>query len=298
MPEGIPPANGDLVFEATLELSDVHDIGETQYGHRRQLDIQGGAVKGPQIDATVLEGGLDYELTLSNGALEIEQLNMLRTRDGALIFFRSCGTAPTPDSPVRMVPDIEAPKSGAYAFLNTGRFVGTRELDAAQKTMKLAVYAVTGTTAQAPSIAIENPSGVPDQTWECKKNAGQKGAEVYTESVGIGGSLAVGASKRGTRNVIPITGGTTTGRVTGRVLAGGADYQIIDASFIIDARYTLETADGELIIVRNCGAGGALVPVFEAKKDGKYAWLNEDRWLSSDPGVATNAVNLTIYEQK
>ena len=215
MPQGIPAAKGELVFEATLELSEVHDLGETQYGQRRQLDIKGGTLKGSKINATVLNGGLDYELTLANGALEIEQINLLRTDDGALIFFRSCGTSPTTSSPVRMVPDIEAPNNGKYAFLNTGRFVGTRELDTTALTMKLIVYAADEPAASAPKIMIDNPSGVPDQTWDCKKASGQRGATVYTESVGIGSSLMVGASKRGTRNVIPITGGTTTGRIEG-----------------------------------------------------------------------------------
>jgi hypothetical protein len=36
--------------------------------------------------------------------------------------------------------------------------------------------------------------------------------------------------------------------------------------------------------------------VFEASKTGKYAWLNENNWLSSDPGLGLGAVNLTIYE--
>lgn len=37
-------------------------------------------------------------------------------------------------------------------------------------------------------------------------------------------------------------------------------------------RYTLRTKDGELILVRNCGPLGALVPVFETRTNGLYAW--------------------------
>jgi hypothetical protein len=80
------------------------------------------------------------------------------------------------------------------------------------------------------------------------------------------------------------------------VLSGGADYQIIGASFELDARYTIRTNDGELIIVRNCGPVGALVPVFEAATAGKYAFMNANTWLSSDPGIGAGVVNLTIYE--
>ena len=53
----------------------------------------------------------------------------------------------------------------------------------------------------------------------------------------------------------------------------------------LDARYTIETNDGELIIVRNCGLASGLVPVFETRVDGKYAYLNDGLWLSSSPGI-------------
>lgn len=130
-----------------------------------------------------------------------------------------------------------------------------------------------------------------------RRQAGLGYAVVYMESVGIGaGSVAVGASKRGTRNIIPITGGTTSGRVAGTVLSGGADYQILGTTFELDARYTLRANDGELVIVRNCGPIGALVPVFETRTDGPYAFLNANTWLSSDPSVGAGVVNLTIYE--
>ena len=127
---------------------------------------------------------------------------------------------------------------------------------------------------------------------------GSKGDSVFTESVGIGSSLAVGASKRGTRNVIPITGGTVTGRVAGKVLAGGADFQIVSGTARLDARYTLASNDGEFVLIRNCGAIGALVPQFEARAEGPSAFLNANTFISSDPGSATGGVSITMYDRK
>ena len=299
MPAGIPPAKGGaLVFKATLQLGEIYDIGETQYGQRTLIEIKGGTLTGPKIQATFMDRGLDYQLTLSSGALEVEEVNILQTSDGVPIYFRNCGTSPGNGSEVRVVPDFEAPSSGAYAWLNTGAFVGTREFDGAAKTLTMEVYDVSGVAPAAGSVKVTDPAGVPNQTWDCKVASGTKGAVVYTESVGIaGGSVAVGASKRGTRNIIPITGGTTSGRVTGTVLSGGADYQLSASAFNLDARYTIKTSDsGELIIVRNCGPLGALVPVFETRASGTYAWLNKNTWLSSDPGVGAGVVNLTIYD--
>jgi hypothetical protein len=298
MPDGIPPPElGKLVFRASLTLGEVHDVGATQYGKRRVVDVKGGTVTGDRIQGSVQPGGVEFELTLSNGAVELEQLLMLRASSGANIYFRSCGTA-AGSGPVRIVPDVEAPNSGAYAFLNTGKFAGIRVLDAAKKSLELAVYDVSSVARVEPAVNVANPAGVPDQSWECVKVSGQRGAVVYTESVGIGGSLSVGASKRGNRNVIPITGGSASGRVAGKVLPGGADFQLLGSPFVLDARYTIRANDGELIVVRNCGPVGALVPVFEARADGPYAFLNPNTWLSSDPSIAVGAVNLTIYEKR
>jgi Protein of unknown function (DUF3237) len=54
-----------------------------------------------------------------------------------------------------------------------------------------------------------------------------------------------GAATQGRRRIINITGGTVCGRINGRVLAGGADYQLVtsDTSAVLDARYMLELDD-------------------------------------------------------
>ena len=64
----------------------------------------------------------------------------------------------------------------------------------------------------------------------------------------------------------------------------------------IDAHYLWETDDGEVIVVRNGGAFGALVPTFEARADGPYAYLNEGAYLSSNPGRGEGGVALTFHE--
>jgi hypothetical protein len=86
----------------------------------------------------------------------------------------------------------------------------------------------------------------------------QQGAMLIVENVTLGPSQRVGASKRGIRNLIPITGGTVSGRIARKVVRGGADYQILSPPATIDAHYLWETDDGEVIIVRNGGAFGSL----------------------------------------
>ncbi|MGK4003276.1 DUF3237 family protein [Sorangium sp. So ce1036] len=304
MPDGIPlPTLGELVFRATLELGETRDVGTTQFGHRRLLDVKGGTLTGDEIEATFLTGGMELELTLSNGSVELEEINILRASDGTLIYLRSCGVAPAGDAVVRVVPDFEVAESSSLAWLNTGKFAGTRVVDAAAGTVQIDVYDIAEVAVGEPKIQLKDPEGVPNQSWECSTATGARGSSVFTESVTLGSSLSVGASKRGTRNIIPITGGTVTGGtllsgLSGSVLPGGGDYQLLGSSTILDARYALSSNDGEIIVVRNCGPFGALVPVFEARADGPYALLNTNAYVSSDPGFASGGVSLTFYERK
>jgi hypothetical protein len=67
------------------------------------------------------------------------------------------------------------------------------------------------------------------------------------------GSLPGGRQRR----IVEILGGTVEGPgISGHVLPGGADWQLIresDGFTEIDARYTIETEDGGLIYVSNVG---------------------------------------------
>ena len=299
MSGGIPaPTLGTLVFRATLQLGTTHDVGVTQYGHRRVIDVKGGTLTGDRIQATFLTGGLDLELALSNGIVELEEIDVLRTSDGTLIYLRGCGMAPAGDSTVRVVPDFEVANSSSFAWLNTGKFAGTRVLDATAGTIELDVYDISSVTVADPRIQLANPSGVPTQPWDCATLTGSKGSSVFTENVTLGSSLSIGASKRGTRNIIPITGGTVSGQLTGTVLSGGGDYQLVGSTTKLDARYSLASNDGEFVVVRNCGPLGSLVPQFETRADGPYAFLNSNTYLSSDPGSGSGGVSITFYKVK
>lgn len=63
----------------------------------------------------------------------------------------------------------------------------------------------------------------------------------------------VGLNSRGKRRIIPITGGTATGHINGKVLPGGADFQIVvsETTADLDARYMIELDNGEHIFVQN-----------------------------------------------
>jgi len=73
-------------------------------------------------------------------------------------------------------------------------------------------------------------------------------------SVEVAKPQEIGQSLHGHRRVIPILGGQVQGQGwTGRVLTGGADFQLILSPRIaeLDARYVIETDGGDLVYVQN-----------------------------------------------
>jgi hypothetical protein len=304
MPDGIPvPEHGAPVFVATMKLES-YDLGMTPYGLRKVHVLQEGTVTGDKVSGVVMPGGLDFELGFSNGTMEIEQVMVLKTGDGKYIYLRNAGTA-ADASDVRLTLDFEAPDASGYNWLDSGRYAGRRVVDLAAKTMKLSVFDVSGLPvsdlpATANSVSVVKPAGLRDQPWDYRKKAAgeQRGDPLITESVTLGPSETVGPTKGGWRNVIPITGGTLSGKITGKILAGGADYQKLANPATLDARYLWQTEEGDVIIVRNAGPVASLVPTFEVRLDSKYAFLNQVTYLSSGPMMGAGGVKLNFYESK
>lgn len=77
---------------------------------------------------------------------------------------------------------------------------------------------------------------------------------MWKANVKIGTMINVGESKRGTRRVIPITGGTFSGpKIKGEVLPGGEDWQLVrpDGDTELYARYLMKTDDGTVLQILN-----------------------------------------------
>jgi hypothetical protein len=83
----------------------------------------------------------------------------------------------------------------------------------------------------------------------------------FSVDVTVSTPIDLGASERGHRRVIPITGGAFTyhpaqgPEVAGQVLPIGADYQTLlsDQLTHLSAKYVLEDGDGQRILVENSG---------------------------------------------
>ncbi|HUR32421.1 MAG TPA: DUF3237 domain-containing protein, partial [Vicinamibacterales bacterium] len=78
----------------------------------------------------------------------------------------------------------------------------------------------------------------------------------FTLHVRVGPPMELGEVPAGRRRIIPILGGTFDGPLLrGTVLAGGADWQIVQADGVakLDTRYALQTHDGKVIYIQNAG---------------------------------------------
>jgi hypothetical protein len=138
--------------------------------------------------------------------------------------------------------------------------------------------------------------------------------------VSVDKMLIVGDSSHGLRRIVPILGGTVEGpRFRGRVVPGGADWQFVrpDGVLELEAKYTLESHDGVLIMVTNTGLrhgpGDVLeriargedvdpseyyfrtTPKFEAPVGSPYEWMNKSVFVCGCAREASTAV-VGFYE--
>jgi len=128
---------------------------------------------------------------------------------------------------------------------------------------------------------------------------------VFTITALIGPVTTAGDIGHGVRRIIPIIGGEVRGPdVNGKVLAFGADFQIIRPNELIDleAKYAFETDDGATVYVENRGIRFGPVELLQKLKHGepvdpqliyfrtvprfetghdKYRWLMEHIFVAS-----------------
>ncbi|MGQ0654706.1 MAG: DUF3237 domain-containing protein [Betaproteobacteria bacterium] len=117
---------------------------------------------------------------------------------------------------------------------------------------------------------------------------------LLTAQISLAAPQELGETPLGRRRIINITGGTFRGaRLSGRVLPGGADWQVIrpDGVADLDARHTLQTDDGAPEVLQKLAAGVAVDP------DLYYLWLNRMVCVGTGERRA-DSVKLDFFEVK
>jgi hypothetical protein len=144
-------------------------------------------------------------------------------------------------------------------------------------------------------------------------------APIFTIHAELAAMLHFGRTPYGERRVIGILGGSVRGpKLNGRVLPGGADWQIVrgDGAADIQARYTIESEAGARILVTSEGLRHGPPAVMERLARGDnvdpalYYFRTVMRFETADPSVdwlnrilalargqrEANAVRLDVYE--
>jgi hypothetical protein len=142
---------------------------------------------------------------------------------------------------------------------------------------------------------------------------------ILTVRAELAGIQRLGAAPYGERRIINILGGSVEGpRLKGRILPGGADWQIVRADGVVDlrARYTVETESGGLILVNSEGYRHGPPEVMaalardETVDPSRYYFRAVMRFETADPAAAwlnrilalatgrreNRAVRLDVYE--
>ena len=146
-------------------------------------------------------------------------------------------------------------------------------------------------------------------------------APIFTIHAELAPMLHFGRTPYGERRVIDILGGSVRGpKLNGRVLPGGADWQIVrgDGAADIKARYTIESEAGARILVSSDGLRHGPPAVMERLARGDnvdpalYYFRTVLRFETADPSVdwlnrilalargqrEANAVRLDVFEVK
>jgi hypothetical protein len=144
-------------------------------------------------------------------------------------------------------------------------------------------------------------------------------APIFTIHAELAPMLHFGRTPYGERRVIGILGGSVRGpKLNGRVLPGGADWQIVrgDGAADIQARYTIESEAGARILVSSDGLRHGPPAVMERLARGDnvdpalYYFRTVMRFETADPSAdwlnrilalargqrEANAVRLDVYE--
>jgi len=118
-----PPAPALLpLTQIRCEVGALVSLGSAPAGERRYVPLGGGTVRGPELNGTLVEGGIDWQVARSDGVLEIAAHYVIRTDDDALVEVKSDGLRHGPAEVMQQLARGEAVPRDAYFFRTLIRF--------------------------------------------------------------------------------------------------------------------------------------------------------------------------------
>jgi hypothetical protein len=85
-----------FAFELRAQVGAPVEIGAVPHGRRRIVEILGGTVRGPELEAKVVPGGADWQLIQPDGFSELDTRYTLETSQGELVYVQNAGIRHAP----------------------------------------------------------------------------------------------------------------------------------------------------------------------------------------------------------
>ncbi|WP_197093444.1 DUF3237 domain-containing protein [Nonomuraea sp. SBT364] len=138
-----------------VELDPILDLGDSPWGHRRVINIVGGAFDGPRLSGVVLPGGADWQILHADGMASVDTRYTLRTHDGALLYISTSGVRHGPAEVLGRLARGEEVDPSEYYFRLFCRFeTGDARYLWLNRTLAVASAARTATDVRYDAYAL------------------------------------------------------------------------------------------------------------------------------------------------
>lgn len=117
-----PPPVLQPMTQVICEVQPLVTLGPAKHGERRFVPLGGGTVRGPELNGTLVEGGVDWQVLRADGVLEIAAHYVIRADDGGLIEVQSDGLRHGPDEVMARLARGEPVGRDEYFFRTLVRF--------------------------------------------------------------------------------------------------------------------------------------------------------------------------------
>ena len=117
-----PPPHLIPMTRVSCEVGELVSLGPGKHGERRYVPLGGGTAEGPELNGTVVAGGVDWQVRRADDVLDIAAHYVIRTDDGSLIEIQSDGMRHGPTDVMARLARGEAVGREEYFFRTIVRF--------------------------------------------------------------------------------------------------------------------------------------------------------------------------------
>lgn len=110
------------ILRVRCALEGILKFGNTPYGERRVINIQGGTVEGPRFKGKILPGGADWQIIRADGVVHLHARYTVQAESGGLILVDSEGLRHGPPEVMERLARDETVDPSLYYFRACMRF--------------------------------------------------------------------------------------------------------------------------------------------------------------------------------